>query len=1823
MTTATGLREITDDDLDQALERVLLPRLAEVLASRGPGHCVRVDDLHSALCVRLVRRLRDLVGKDAQIHVLGASPQVPDDVAVTGTKLVELRNPDAGGALRPVLLVFVPPGSQASAEDSFGVATFEELSLGGCYADLARRLLSGLPEDLRQAISEVFDVLDGEAGPGGLTGDGDVARARYLLTVTLNDNDPEAAGAAGYELGLIPDFELFADRGAVRSRVTLNARQVRILDRADRSVRQRVVDLKLRDPHFRARLADLAVRTGLDDVRSWTRRIVADSANWSLSFHRWPLPDAQPVQTIGVVMGDLPLPRAGDRTEHAAHPGLAAITGQPYLLTGSGGLSQLAVPFSVLSDPRQVDGLAKFVVELVSEDSGPTGVRAAVAVSTTARRAYRATLRRLRTAQLDPGWHYLRVLPVDVDGVPIPVDRSSGPIGHVPEESERFFVTPGDGLDEPEPSSRARRGVGVTQELRRLELAAAVAGRDWRDVECTGATWRSGAGSILEARFGPHGVVEIPISPVLVQAEQAILAAPDDLGQRRLTSAPGLPAHLGTQTVAGAVHPAPSAAMTEEFRRARTALMEAVRGGEGMILEGREVLALREYVLAYAEAYADMLARLLRAAERSDDASADLRDLSYLLRIDTIVLDHPAGESGTGELLAVSPTHPVRMLWLLAWAETGRAWAERPGDPASAGTLAETLAELRPMAFPVAVPHPDGRLSLSSEGLGPYWQICLPTETPDPATLLAQVTASLEVAGSGADEGEISGTRLADCVERYVRMHPYVHQLVLCAVNPGRGERLAEMLVDLERRPATSHLRYELRLFTDDPQAPGTAQALADLLGGRWGTATEAEAFQTPAPGGALPKLSVAVRPAAEFRSATSRHTAHLTLLFDAFSAESFGVGPEAAPAPAPVHGLVQRMVTEYAEDDDTVTWFRQPRHERPSGVADDRLSGTCGPSVDVTDLLVTLPAIVSRAAAAVSTGEAGTGQVPRTTLSLSAQDRALLHQAHRCSDWVVTVDRTLGVEYFDSPGSLRRPEYVIDFDTTGSLGSGHQMVISSRSVDELHSLLLPMLGQHGFEVDRRHAGTFFDQLRLLSGRLAFKIASTAANQRTEVLGLALARLYLAYQQALDDQVLVPLDSHLELYRDARRRADQVTESVSLQRTDLALFSLDARRRTIVCRLVEVKCYSSLNGVGDQQRVREQIVRQLRRSAEVLGEGFDPALHVPDLPDRSVRNHQLASLLRFHLGRAQRHGMMHPDAANEAFWLLDHLDEGYQWDVTRTGLIFDLSALGVSQDRDGDVEFHVLGRDVVNNLLEALSTDPVLAARPDAASSASMAFEAKDLSVPLLDRAGFRGPHRTHATPDSDPSALPSSVPLPGDVRGSADVPDPIPGDPADGPDTVAADVAVPGDPADVDAGGSTDAPDPADRSAGLKAEPDSVPVPGIVVGASGPSRQFGVLGETFGRLLALDLNETHTISLFGVQGGGKSYTLGSIIEAASLPAPPVNQLPSPLATIVFHYSPTLDYAPEFTSMVAANDHVGQTRRLRDRFGVEPAALSDVTMLVPRSQLALRTAEYPDIDVRPLAFASAELQARHWRFLMGAVGNQSTYVRQLKVIMRGLRDRLTLQALRDGVDHSSLSDTAKHLAQQRLDLAAEYIDDEARVTDLVRPGRMIIVDLRDDLIEKDEALGLFVVLMELFAAASVDGRPFNKLVVFDEAHKYIESPDLVASLVESVREMRHKGMSILVASQDPPSVPLELIELSDLMILHRFNSPGWLKHLQKVSTALASLSSTKLNTLAPGEAYVWSSKATDAAFTREAVKVTLRPRLTRHGGATRVAVAES
>ena len=135
---AVGLTEPTAADVRSALEEVLVPHLLGLLSARQAGHCMRVTELDGDLGSRLVTRLRTATLPGTVVCLLASDEEVAkgDDTLVTSTRLVELRNRPVEEASGP-LLVFVPPGLRASAEDSFGVATFEEIEVGDAYGDAA------------------------------------------------------------------------------------------------------------------------------------------------------------------------------------------------------------------------------------------------------------------------------------------------------------------------------------------------------------------------------------------------------------------------------------------------------------------------------------------------------------------------------------------------------------------------------------------------------------------------------------------------------------------------------------------------------------------------------------------------------------------------------------------------------------------------------------------------------------------------------------------------------------------------------------------------------------------------------------------------------------------------------------------------------------------------------------------------------------------------------------------------------------------------------------------------------------------------------------------------------------------------------------------------------------------------------------------------------------------------------------------------------------------------------------------------------------------------------------------------------------------------------------------------------------------------------------------------------------------------------------------------------------------------------------------------------------------------------------------------------
>jgi DNA phosphorothioation-dependent restriction protein DptH len=1817
-----GITALAAETMSAVLEDFLLPKIAADLRMRAPGHCMRVADLDENLSVSLCRRLREEV-PNTQVFVLSdaKSNHLSPGIAVTSTKLVELRNPLPDGSLRPPLLVFLPPNLRTSAEDSFGIATFEQVSLPNPYTALLVDLFGALPQEISGAVSDIIKVLRENKW---LWAD-DYAICRFLLTIRENGNDPQVVGAAVYEFGLVPHFKLLEDPSRVPWQIHRNSRCVTKITFSEKTERGRVLDLELQDPQFRLDLGSFLEQHGVEDPRTWSRRIALDSSAWRFSFDKWRLPDAdqRPDQIcIDDVVANLP--RVPDDTTDAR---LRELVGQPYLPLGEGGIHNFDVTFTTNPPPNRVNRLSRFLVQLVSRETGPVGAAKAKNKWSSDKTDAKVRLTRLNKLELEEGWYFVRVRAVTDKNEFIPlVDRNGEQLTGLdsdqnPNESDLFYVLPGGTIDQDTPPRTVPRAESVVHAAVEVQIKAVRDGRAAETVQVTHCEWvpaetksKAIKQDEVEVRFGRDGVFRVPVSRTLRDIEQRILTSP-----ARLVS-------YGMRIEAGVIQPvtqsedlqARSSAVSE-FRDARKSFCSAIAGLDRatgnqplpLVCQASDLAKLEKEALAYAQSFHQWIASLLRTAEVGSgvDQQRALTELRSALALDSIVVTLTNHRGKQKEAVLVGPTNPLRALWLVCWARLARFWAQQVAlEPKKYGesTQRSLLDKLAPVNFPAFMPVDKGRVFTTVDAVHPFWSLYAPTREEDPRGLLGDVCTALGLPEPATFGAAISAADIADRVHRYILQHPYVRTLTINVFNAGRASAIADILLLLQSAQGLSDLCYDIRLFVMDPAAPGVGESIEALFSPESTVSTpEADAFLTPTGSHLFPKLAFAVRSVADFKEKPSHYPAHISMLFDLFPAEEVGAAPPVQEDTAlAVYGLIQEFDTQYLEEDSFVIWKRQPRH----GVAQPLVGSEL-----LTEMLSTLPETISQATAVVAAGQVGPKLRPVVSLPLRADERAILHQVHECSDWVFTIDRNLGLEFFDH-GRSDRPDYLIDYSLDQTSYAGHRFVVSSRSLAELEAMLRPALKAYKLSAEGNRAAALLSQLRSLSGRLALKLISSPT-QRAEVLGLALARLYLGYQGAIANQVVVPLDSHLDLYK----AADETGESVTLQRTDLALFDLDAKARTIRCRLVEVKCYRDVGSLGSYQQLRTRIEQQIKRSEEVIRQHFDAHLNASDRPDRQLKNRELANLLEFYLDRGVRYKIIHRDVEEEARYLLRTLDYGYSMEFSRSALVFDFEKPGTEHPQvENGIEYHRIGFDLIKELVEAVG--------PQTLTAEGMAGVSEtESTVPRLGSAAFLSQQRDRTVSWSDlrrqRTLGEDSVGDLSDLEQSTPAV-PLSTEPSPQPPALEVQPAVqapalhltppsaPAPPA---------RPEPGPTATGAESAQPSLGTD-IIIGVNSQSPQFGILGDHFGRKIGLDLNQTQTISLFGIQGGGKSYTLGTVVEMATIPIPGINVLPSPLGTVIFHYSSTQAYSPEFVTMGKPNSDQVAITTLLEKYGASPRGIDDVVLLAPADKVAERRGEFPDLTVLPLAFSSHELQASHWRFLMGAVGSQSLYMKQVNHLMRDLRQNLTLQNIQAAVGSSGLPDNLKALAQTRLNLARHYIDDAVALTSIVKPGRLVIVDLRDEFLEKDEALGLFVVVLQLVSDALHAGKRFNKLVVFDEAHKYIENPDLVAGLVEVIREMRHKGTSVMVASQDPLSVPVSVIELSSQIILHRFNAPTWLKHIQRANTALGSLTPDKLNSLAAGEAYVWSSKATDSAFTTGPLKVRCRPRVTLHGGTTQTAV---
>ena len=284
--------------------------------------------------------------------------------------------------------------------------------------------------------------------------------------------------------------------------------------------------------------------------------------------------------------------------------------------------------------------------------------------------------------------------------------------------------------------------------------------------------------------------------------------------------------------------------------------------------------------------------------------------------------------------------------------------------------------------------------------------------------------------------------------------------------------------------------------------------------------------------------------------------------------------------------------------------------------------------------------------------------------------------------------------------------------------------------------------------------------------------------------------------------------------------------------------------------------------------------------------------------------------------------------------------------------------------------------------------------------------------------------------------------------------------------------------------------------------------------------------------------------------------------------------LPKPLSAMLFHYD---------------NHSSG--------FPCEAAYLSShipVTILLSPSNFWKREKIYKslpnkkNIHVYPLLLEGSDLNVERIEKLMAfdkdKGSSQPLYMQTVKNVLRQISmnknsgEGINYNAFAKRLSDEIFSKDQKAMLDQRQNLLESFMETGIKTypsgKELIgraykhgkvlagKPGSLTIVDLTDPMMDPSSACTFFEICMSVFLQGRKD---HGRAIVLDEAHKFMaDTPgsDLFTErLISVIREQRHIGAKIIIATQEPTISPT-LLDLCSVTIVHRFTSPAWMNVLR-------------------------------------------------------------
>jgi hypothetical protein len=419
--------------------------------------------------------------------------------------------------------------------------------------------------------------------------------------------------------------------------------------------------------------------------------------------------------------------------------------------------------------------------------------------------------------------------------------------------------------------------------------------------------------------------------------------------------------------------------------------------------------------------------------------------------------------------------------------------------------------------------------------------------------------------------------------------------------------------------------------------------------------------------------------------------------------------------------------------------------------------------------------------------------------------------------------------------------------------------------------------------------------------------------------------------------------------------------------------------------------------------------------------------------------------------------------------------------------------------------------------------------------------------------------------------------------------------------------------------------PKPARGSAKAARRPDATPaVPaGVLLGNTElESSNVGLLGilRDDRRPLAVSFTKPQCMVVLGYMGSGKSYALGVLVEDALLSIPNVSQHRRPLCVVAFNYRRNPEARFEYWGFKEPNSKGPEVERLRSVYGAEPAAVGRVNVFGYGPELQRRRDEYRGLPTFPVQFRPDELGAEHWEILMKPPSPQAEYMDVVRDIIQKLfyQERLTFKNLeRHILTDERLSESQRRRAMNRLSFAEKWLSDERGYEwgDVLTGGSLNVFDLRMQTMTGSDALKLCLVITDLVRRTK---NGVNKVVVFDEAHEYVDSKELVGELENAITQIRHDGLSFVLASQFPDRIPTTIFKYLLTRLVFKLPNRKAIDYVRKAAPNLEGLSPQKVSNLdlEQGVCFVQTDEDCTDTLLRVPQLLEVRPRCTQHGGAT-------